>query len=360
MPANLDPPCWLNGSTSRGRFIAVANGLLNVDRLLDGDGDALQAHSPHWFSSVCAPYDYQPDAQCPRFLAFVHEILEDDADRIALLQEWIGYLLFGDTSLQKFLVLVGDGANGKTVLIIVLTALLGEANVSTVPLELFGQRFQLTPTLGKLANLVPEIGHIDRIAEGFLKAFVAGDRMHFDRKGLPGIDARPTARLVLATNTLPQFADPTGALFRRLIILPFRVNIPPERQDPNLATKLLSELPGIFNWGADGWLRLSRTERFTEPMLSHQQLDEHRVECNPGVAFLLEDVRSARGSTVACTVLYAHYRDWCEARGHKPVHETQFGKQVFRLFPRVKRRKTKGGRHSRRPYEYVGLAMLST
>jgi P4 family phage/plasmid primase-like protien len=361
VPADLDQPCWLKPRTAvgDGRMVALANGLVNIDRLLNGARDVLQPHSSDWFSTVCLPYEYQPDAECPRFQAFLREIFENDEERITLLQQWFGYLLAGDSSLQKFLILIGEGSNGKTVILIVLTALLGEANVSTVPLELFGERFQLTATLGKLANLVPEIGAISRVAEGFLKAFVAGDRMHFDRKGLPGIDARPTARLMLATNTLPPFADRTGGVWRRLMILPFRVTIPPDRQDPHLAAALLAELPGIFNWSLEGWRQL-RGGRFIEPKVCRELLTEYRMDSNPAQTFLLDEVRSRRGSSIPCTELYRRYRGWCDEHGHKPVPDTQFGKDVFRAFPRVKRRKAAGGRRARRPYQYAGLAWISS
>jgi P4 family phage/plasmid primase-like protien len=358
--SDLDQPCWLDRpGGSVGRTIALANGLVNVDGLLAGDRNVLERHSPEWFSTVCVQYEFQPDAQCPRFLAFIEEILEHDQERITLLRQWFGYLLAGDTSLQKFLILVGEGSNGKTVLLAVLTALLGESNVSSIPLEIFGQRFQLTPALGKLANLVPELGVIDRVAEGFLKAFVAGDRMHFDRKGLPGIDARPTARLVLATNTLPPFADRSGGVWRRLMVLPFQVTIPPERQDPQLTATLLGELSGIFNWAVAGWGQL-RGGRFIEPKVCRELLEEYRMDSNPAQTFLLDEVRSRRGSSIPCTEVYRRYRGWCDEHGHKPVPDTQFGKDVFRAFPRVKRRKATGGRRARRPYLYAGLAWISS
>jgi P4 family phage/plasmid primase-like protien len=356
IPADQDTPCWLTNPTDHGRTIAMANGLVDIDRLLDQTGGpVLQRHTPDWFSPVCLPYAYQPDAECPQFLAFVREVLEGDEERITLLRQWFGYLLAGDTSLQKFLILVGEGANGKTVIIVLLTALLGEANVSTVPLELFGERFQLTATLGKLANLVPEVGTVSRVAEGFLKAFVAGDRMYFDRKNLPGIDARPTARLMLATNTLPPFADRSGGVWRRLMILPFRVTIPPDRQDPHLATALLAELPGIFNWATEEWRHL-RGGRFIEPRMCRQVLEDFRIDSNPAQAFLLEAVRSARGSSIPSRELYDQYREWCDGHGHKPIPDSQFGKEVQRVFPRAKRRKTRGGRYARRPYHYTGIA----
>ena len=89
------------------------------------------------------------------------------------MQEWVGYTLTPDTSQQKFLVAEGEGANGKTVFLETHTQLLGPENVSHVPLEMFGMRFQLTSTLGKLANICSEVGEIDRVAEGTLKQFTS-------------------------------------------------------------------------------------------------------------------------------------------------------------------------------------------
>jgi putative DNA primase/helicase len=126
---------------------------------------------------------------------------------------------------------IGEGANGKSVLLDVLTALLGEENVSQVPLEMFGQRFQLTPTIDKLANICAEVGEISAVAEGVLKQFTAGDRMYFDRKGIPGIERYPTARLILATNNRPRFRDRSMGIWRRILLVPFRFTVPPTKQD---------------------------------------------------------------------------------------------------------------------------------
>src|SRR5262249_19280874 len=143
----------------------------------------------------------------------------------ALLQEWFGCCLLFDTTHQSFLVLEGEGSNGKSVVCAVLAALLGTDNVSHVPLENFGQRFALTQTLGKLANIASEVGEIDKAAEGTLKAFTSGDRMTFDRKGIAPVEAMPTARLVLATNNRPRFTDRSGGLWRRMLLMPFQVEI---------------------------------------------------------------------------------------------------------------------------------------
>ena len=283
VPAAIEPPAWV-GPHSRNRrpVLAMTNGLLDIRAALAGKKATVRPHSPEWFSPVCITYAYDPTATCPKFLAFLDEIFKGDHDGIALVQEWFGYCLVLDTSLHKCLILVGEGDNGKSVLLQVLIALLGEANISHVPLELFGKRFQLAATIGKLANIVAEIGPMDRVAEGMFKQFVAGDPMHVDRKNRAPIDMRPTARMTLATNVLPPFADPSHGLWRRLLILPCDVIIPPERQDKQLATKLMAELPGIFNWALTGRQRVSRQGHFTVPAVSQAALSEYRDRYESG------------------------------------------------------------------------------
>jgi putative DNA primase/helicase len=354
----IEQPTWLGRVPVDHRLVAVTNGLVDLDRLVAKRASALRPHSPDWFSPVCLPYAFDARATCSRWLAFLAETFEGDEDRIALLQEWFGYCLIVDTSFQRFLILVGEGANGKTVLVNILIALLGEQNVSHVPLELFKERFQLTPTLGKLANIVSEIGRLDPVAEATVKAFVAGDAMYFDRKNQDGVNTRPTARVILAANTLPEFADRSRGLWRRLILVPCNVSIPVERQDRQLGETLKAELPGIFNWSLQGLRRLLAQRRFTDPTVCRQFLEANQAERNPERAFLLEEVRQRPEASVVCGELYARCQTWCEDNGYVCGNPRQFGKEVQRAFPGVKRQRDPGGRGAARPYRYLGLELL--
>jgi putative DNA primase/helicase len=355
IPTNLDQPSWIGDGPNRGKVIAVENGLLDVDALLAGRDDVLTAHSSKWFSPVCLPYAWNRDASCPQFQRFLQEVLEGDAERINLLQEWFGLCLFGDTSFQKFLILLGEGSNGKTVALTVLTRMLGEENVSHVLIEVFGRQFQLMPTLGKLANIVSEIGDGDRVDEAVLKAFVAGEPIHIDRKHLSPIHATATARLIAATNNLPAFADRSSGLWRRMIILPFRVAIPPSHQDRQLTNKLLAELPGIFNWAVEGWRRLQTQERFTEPAVCRETLEENRVSANPARAFLADEMRYCPNASTPCQDVYREYRTWCQQAGHRALNDGQLGKEIVRMYPKVTRGRANGSRQSPRPWMYRGL-----
>lgn len=349
---------WIGREQRQRRYLALSNGLLDLDALVAGQTAETIPLTPEWFSPVYLPYGYDMIAQCPRWLEFVKEVLEKDEERITLLQQWFGYCLTQDTSQQRFLVLEGEGANGKSVVCDVLTSLLGQDNVSHVPLEMFGSRFQLTTTLGKLANIAPEVGELDKAAEGFLKAFTSGDRMYFDRKGLIGVDAYPTARLVLATNNRPRFTDRSSGLWRRMILLPFHVTIPENRQNPHLAEELRAELPGIFCWAVIGLFRLRQSGRFTIPTVCGDALEEYRVESNPARGFLLECCSMEIAARTPCATVYSRYAAWCKANGYHPLGEKMLGKEVVRVYPDVRRRRP--GSDGNRQYTYEGLAMRSS
>jgi P4 family phage/plasmid primase-like protien len=313
-------------------LLGLANGLLDLDTC------QLRPHTPDWFSLVCLPYEYDAHADCPRWRAVLGQNLEGDVERIALLQEFFGYVLMNSTDAQRFLFLVGEGANGKSVVLAGLHAMLGQDNVSTVPLEDFGRRFAMAQTLGKLANISPEVGELDRTAEGTLKAFVSGDRMTFERKGKDPFSARPTARLVLSTNNLPRFADRSDGVWRRFLLMPFTRQVPAAERVAGMDKPEFwldaEEAAGILNWALDGLVRLRNNGmRFTEPAACRAALAEHRSDSDPCRAFLEEHYESdPQADPLPVAALYAEYKSWCEANGFKPVSSTNFGRQVRRVF----------------------------
>ncbi len=358
--SSIEQPAWIGPSSicPTAGFIAVRNGLLDVDALLNASStNVLRPYSSNWFSPTCLDFAYDPAARCPKWLAFLDRTLEADVQRLAVLQEWFGLCLMHDTTFQKFLLIVGEGADGKTVVVLVLAALLGEANVSHVPLELFGERFQLTTTLGKLLNAATEIGEIDKVAEGLLKQFASGDPMFFDRKHLAGVHSRPTARLMFTTNNLPSFKDRSSGVWRRMLLMPFRRSVPDEQQDSSLVATLTAELPGIFNWAIEGLRRLREQRRFTRADLCVEALDTYRREANPARTFLEEHVRRAPSHCAVCVAVRKAYADWCQRHGYKPLNEAQFGHEVRRAYPEVCRKKVVGPDGERREWAYFGIEL---
>lgn len=134
--------------------INLNNGTLNVTTSEFSD------HDPDDMFQYVLPFDYDPTAECTRFLKFLEEVVPDEDARLVI-QEYIGYLFVFGLKLEKFLTLFGGGSNGKSVLLDVISAMLGDENVTAIPLQsLCRENSCYIPRLsGKLANICNDVGN---------------------------------------------------------------------------------------------------------------------------------------------------------------------------------------------------------
>jgi len=343
-------PVWLGEGTRKPNWLPMRNGLVDIEAIVGATGTGVRPLTPEYFSTVSLPYDYDPEADCPIFRNALRRSLSDDPQRILLLQEFVGSCLEPNRSVQRFLMFYGEGATGKSAILAAFNAMLGRENVSAVPLERFGERFALFGMLGKLANIAAEIGEIDRVAEGYLKALTSGDLFEFERKHRDPVFALPTARLIFSTNNLPRFADRSGGLWRRLVLMPFNEVIPEGDRvigmDRPSWWEASGELPGILNWALIGLRRLREQGRFTESAVVNAMLAEYRRESNPAQTFLLENYRAAEYGQEPKQEVFNRYLDWCQATNHRALTDGNFAKELIRTFPaaRDERPRIDGGR----------------
>ncbi len=316
-------------------------------------------HSPRYFTMNILPYRYIEDAQCPQWLRFIETVTCGDKELQILLQQWAGYLLRNDLREQKFLLCYGSGANGKGVFTNILERMLGKDNCSHVPLHQFANPFALGTTLGKKLNSTSESSdEICKFSESMLKSFVAGDRMEFARKFKDPVRAVPTAKIMISTNELPKFGDPSTGLWRRLLLVPFNVTIPEEKQDKRLAENLECEMPGIFNWALHGVKLLTEHNGFIRPAVSVEAIKNYRRSVDHIRTFLEENFTSAENSTGLCVRrVYSLYRHWCENGGYSPINANQLGHRIQTMFPLVRKIRRRVGQ--RREHYYESLNIIS-
>jgi P4 family phage/plasmid primase-like protien len=355
IPEQTELNSWPDGRERLITTIAVNNGLVMLDSR--GSSPVMVNHTPEYFTLTKLPYDYEPAAKCELWESFLNDVMLCRSEYVLLLQQWAGYLFRSDLREQKFLLCCGEGANGKGVFFEVVGSLVGKENCSEVPLSRFSHPFSLYGTLGKMVNMTNESSHIiSDEAETMLKSFVAGDRLTFERKFKEQVSAKPTAKVMIATNALPRFNDKTQGIWRRILLVPFEKVIPEDQQIKDLADQLKRELPGILNWALAGLEKLNKAGRFTIPEHSSQLTEEYRRDADPARAFLLENYTySSNGDGIGCSALYEQYKQYCLDNGYKPMSNTTFGQQVKRAFPDVLRTRT-GGRDSR---EYVYQCLVS-
>jgi len=348
---------WDNIAQDAVTTLSMKNGLL----ILRHNGQTeLVPPTPNYFSFIQLPYEYDPKAECKLWLSFLFDVMTGREDYILLLQQWLGYLLRSDLRLQKFLLCVGEGANGKGVFFELVQYLVGVENCSQVPIARFDNPFALVGTLGKIVNLTHEAhGLIEEQAETTLKSFTSGDRMTFERKFRDDVSDVPTAKIMIATNDLPRFNDKSQAVWRRILLVPFDKVIPPEQQVETLADELKTELPGILNWALAGLRKLNQAGRFTVPASGEAMLEAYRQDANPARAFLLEGFEATNnGEYIPCEDVYRQYRGWCDNKGYHPLADRMFGKEVRRAFPDVGRKRPGSG--NARNWVYSGLSPVAS
>lgn len=361
LAGHIEQQTWLDG-TRRPNCVTLENCILDIDAFLEAKDGWNLTHTPNWFSPIHLPYAI--DLECknlktPKWDKFLARVMQDDPDGVKTLQEWMGYCLTHDNSLQKFLLLEGEGQNGKSVFCAALIALLGRQNVSNVPLERFGDRFSLATTLGKLANVATESTEMDDAAEGILKAFTSGDPMQFEIKHKQPFTAIPTARFVMSMNNRPRFKDGSTGLWRRMLIVRFDQTITKEERvlgmDNPAWWEASGELPGIFWWAVLGLHRLRQHYAFTESEKSREAVNEYRTETNPARTFLVDHCEEDASGITYCQELYDAYVKWCRSTGCHPFGERKFGKEIRRVYPQVDRLRAST---SGRPWYYKGMTFV--
>lgn len=357
------------GEATKRNILAVENGLVDIDKAIevlkekqleissDDMKSCLMPHSPSWFSPVVLPYPWKYQ-KCDTWCRVVYENLGESEDAFRLFKQWCGYNLIHSTSMQKFLILEGDGGNGKSVLLAGLEAILGSENVSAVSLEGLGAKFEKILTLGKLANINHDAGEIDRNAIDKLKSFTSGDRVIFDRKNRDPIVAVPTARLTIACNNLPNWGDKSDGIWRRILLLECNRKISPDKRIPDLDKPHWwlesGELPGMLLFAVYGLYDLLVTcdGRFAVTDAMRERIEEYRAEINTARAYLRDEVEAAEHCEIECTELYGRYSAWCRERGHHPQAIQSFGREVKRLFGIDRKRSRNSGNRS---YVYKGV-----
>jgi len=352
-----DDPHFCLSTERRGggiQTLSVDNGLLMLDN--KSTEPLMISHTPRYFSLTKLPYDYQPQADCPMWQRFLDEVMLGNAEYIQLLQQWAGYLFRADLREQKFLLCSGVGSNGKGVFFDCIQALVGRENCSQVPLARFSKPFALYATLGKVVNATNESSHIiEAEAESILKSFVAGDMFTFERKFREPMYAQPTAKIMIATNNPPKFNDRTEGLWRRLLLVPFEQVFSEDAQIKDLAERLKKELPGILNWALKGLARLNENGSLLVPKAGRSLVEQYRRESNPARQFLQENfVECLDFAGLPCSEVYNSYVRWCQDNGYKSMNSSNFGKEVQRTMPKVKKERIR--KDGRQVYAYSGLA----
>ncbi len=340
IPSKINLPCW-NDLTPAPGWLATKNKLINVEKLVKEDTDAIQEHTPELISTLGLNYDYDPTAECPKWLDYLSGVQPEQEIRDAI-QMLFGLSLIPDTSFDVFFIFYGESGTGKTVCLEVLTALINPENVCCLPLSKLTEKHSshlLTENLLNIVGDLPTAGNKEKLShvEGSLKDVASGALVPVERKGIDPIKAPAIARCIFATNSLPNFADRSGGIWDRIRIIPFDVKFRnTDKQNPNLSRDIIKkELPGILNWAIEGLRKLQKLNYFPDTKKGKELADTHRLICDHEREFLEEFYIEELGSYITKQDLYNAYSSHCKNNGYYPKSQGKFNQEVKRIFPKA-------------------------
>jgi len=304
-------------------LLGVANGVIDLRTGTLHDGRPENRLTMH------SPTAYNPDAPCPRWLAFLDRVMAGNEALIDFLQRAVGYSLTGDVSEQVLFFLYGTGANGKSTFLTPILDLLGDYGRQAAPGLLLAKRGERHPTeFADLENArfvsSVEVDQGKRLAEGLVKWLTGGDKMKARKMRQDFYEFRPTYKIWLAANDRPTITGTDLAIWRRIRLVPFTVVIPDPEQDKDLPAKLRGELPGILNWALHGCLAWQR-DGLDIPQKVQAATEAYRVEQDILAGFLDDCCTTGSEEKVTANALYVAYTNWCKDSGERPLTKTALG-----------------------------------
>ncbi len=277
---------------------------------------------PADFLTYQLPFAYNAEARCPTFDKYLLEVLPDENSR-KVLQEFAGYI-FTNLNLEKMLMLIGGGSNGKSVFFNIISALVGRQNMLNYTLGNFESEYNRAKLTNVLLNYSSEKG--TEIKPDTFKALVSGEPLQAREPYGKPFTIFNKVRFMINANEFPKETEHTAAFFRRYLIIPFEYSIPDDKKDIELADKIIkNELSGVFNWLLEGLERIIHQKKFSSCAKVDKALEEFRRQSDSVALFIEEfNYQPSESNKESIAELYARYKAFCLDDGYKP-----FGKNNF-------------------------------
>lgn len=299
-------------------LICVNNGVFNLETKL------LIPHNPEYYFLNYIPINYNESATCPKFLKFASEVVAKEDYPILL--ELFGFVLSKDYDIQKAILLVGGGANGKSVLLYVIKSMLGSDNISAEGLHpLCTELFSAAQLFGKIANISGDISNIPVTFTGKIKDLTSGcDTISAQFKFQQKFNFVNNAKLIFGCNTVPASDDLTNGYIRRWVILKFPYTFEGADDNKDLKYELTTEeeLSGIFNIAIEQYYILKQRGTFSNDKTVDQIREEYVNLSDPVQVFLDKYVIQDAASHIMKSEMYDKYNEFIKEY-HIPTSSTK-------------------------------------
>jgi len=306
--------------------INLKNGLLDVNTR------ELKPHTFNFLSTMRIPIIYDPQAKCPKIQSFLDSILREEDKRAIL--EFFGYSLIPDYSIPVVLILLGEGANGKTQLLRLLGRFIGNKNCTSISLQdIEDDSFAVANLEGRLLNIQGDLSSKWLSGVGMLKKLSGQDPIYANRKHRDPIQFDNFARLVFATNKPPIIEEDTRAIWRRILPLNLPNTFEGKKDIKNYVDTILTpqELSGLLNLALEGLQRILNKGDLGYQGSYNDRSRHYTIASDPPRVFVEERCDVGPNFKILKSDLYEAYVQFCNENKIQGSGESQFGKELRRV-----------------------------
>lgn len=308
--------------------------LLNNRKVLDisnPEEPEVSTVSPDDYAIHKIDVTYSPEEDCPNFVQFVEQLLDEDEEAIKTLQEFMGWLLkFPDNTFQKALLILGESNTGKSQLTELLEEMFSDSSVTNLSMRMVGMErtFHLSNLRESILNIDRDLASQTIESPDYVKQTISQEKIQVEDKGSSAYKVQPTAKHVICSNVSPRIenTDDDG-FYSRFITLKAPNVVERKKRVPNLGQKLYErEAPGILNWMLEGLCRLKEQGQFTltrEPYETKNLWNQYGNSAQKFIWYRCE----ATGSDddfMSVDRLYEEYEVWVSSRLEERIKKYEF------------------------------------
>lgn len=326
--------------------------LLNTSNgYVDLSSGILYEHDIKKMFSQQADVDYTDNIDCPEWSEFLDQIFDNDQELIHYIQKAVGYSATGSIKEQVMFILYGNGRNGKSIFIDTISDILGtyaksmQADSIMVRQNSSGANSDIARLESARLVTSSEPNEGVRLDEGLVKQLTGGDKVTARYLYGKEFEFKPQFKLWLATNHKPIIRGTDDGIWRRLMLIPFKVQIPTDKVDKDLKYKLQRESIGILNWIVEGALMWQR-EGLNPPASVTNASRQYREEMDVISLFVDDCCETGDSYRAPAGEIFKKYQSWANENSEYSMSKQKFGREMRQKF---EMKKTMNGRF------YLGL-----
>ncbi|MGC9132575.1 MAG: DNA primase family protein [Candidatus Micrarchaeia archaeon] len=319
-------------------LINLKNGVLHYPSL------KLTPHDPNYYFLSGLDIEFDPNAPVPeKFLTFLAQITLPNEENFINLLETFAYPLLPGYQIQRAVVLVGSGNNGKSTYLKILERFYGEKYISHLTMQqlsnaIEGQPFALIQLIGKLANVADDLPDKPVRYTGYFKQLTGGSSVEGERKFGNRVSFTNTAKFFFAANKMPVVSEDTIAFYRRFLFIEFANQI----QNPRDQNEILEEIcnenekKGILKLLLLFVLpKLIKKNDFTFAKDVEEVEEQYQKHSNTAQLFSEKYLEFDPNSELSKEEIWKKYEEFCKAGGLVEVSQKLFWQTIKTKFPQI-------------------------